>query len=145
MTRQRLDLVHIGRKSHVLAGSTHRLFDPAAHGIRVAPLTPSSCWRGFACEYRLGDDGRLSLTHLMVYVEKPEHAVPLASCHAQLAPVDFPQGEHVYEGLDLPLPPFDGSIILGEWLFHELIFLDGRLVRRRRRWSMSVPAELSTI
>ena len=141
MTTQQRDTVHVDGKPLVLTGSTHRLFDPAAHGLRLEALL-SSCWRGHVCEYRLGDDGRLTLTRLTVYVAEPEHATPVAGCHPQPARGHL-DCEYRYDGLSLPLPPFDGTLIVGDWPYGELIFLDGKLVRRRRRWSM--PAELSAV
>jgi hypothetical protein len=141
MTTQLRDTVQAGGKAFALTGCTHRLFDPAVHGIEVDGLS-SACWWGHRCDYRVDEAGQLSLTRLTLYVPQGQQAPPLRGWRAQPL-ADDPFGTHVYEGLSLPVPPFDGVLLLGNRPYRELIFLAGRLARTQRRWSM--PLELSAV
>ncbi|MFL6078083.1 MAG: hypothetical protein ACJ73S_32365 [Mycobacteriales bacterium] len=147
MTAQFPDTVRYGGDEYVLtAVDGGPPFDPAAHGLAVAPGS-TACWRGHVCTYRLDGD-RLLLDRLRVgaLAEGASEPPPRLFGVGPRRPGrgTYPPAVYVYARLAAPLdftgrllvaadPADAGYVNMGfppAWLFarvHELRFSGGRL------------------
>ncbi|MGK5550038.1 hypothetical protein ACSNOI_00345 [Actinomadura kijaniata] len=138
MTGQINDRVVYEGETYSLVGENGEgLFDPAAHGLEVRPLS-TACWRGFIAEYTVAGD-RLLLTEVELGLADPDAEV------FGVRPRGRGHGNPPHTGLEIPVD-FTGGLLIGRdfvqdlyvhmgfqaaWKYervHELTFENGRLV-----------------
>lgn len=112
-------------KFDILALSTPIDFSPEEFGI-IPGVLSTACWRGFWCEYDIGDSQFLLKT---LYINsKDENYPPINGVYPKLEPYPGAQmlyymGHHIYKDINIPIK-YTGKIIAVNNFIQDYIGVD---------------------
>jgi hypothetical protein len=129
MTAQFHDTILINEKEYSIVGvNGSELFNPKSIGIKPVPYI-SACWRGYICQYKIGDD-KLILEKLQLsfgiyeghgkrrkFIYQKSPAINGVNPHEPR--VKYPTLNNVYEGLNLEIQ-YNGGILAGDGFIQKL-------------------------